>query len=397
MICDGAGAAALRVVAVDAAPVRPDPGLHPRDQPPLRRARRRMAARRRRHPQPRLLRRLARARCRLLRPDLPRRRARRLLGDDRPPPRPRRVDPRARCGIVDADDAYAEGLQFNAIKIEEEGRRNEWMWRMHPRQRPRRAARRRRHGGAGRRVPDRRRALRASCRALRHSRPSQAASEDLMDYSERLLRREIEKLPDGRYAAEGFIDGFPNDPNPANRDLRIKVDGHGRGLRHPRRPDRHLAADRPADQHAVRRNRRHRDLPDDPLDPARQRSPRQRSRRTPASSGRSRSRRPRAASPTRASRRRRSRASARATSSPTRSCARSRRSCRTASAPASATSRSSRTPGSAAAASTGSTWTSRRAATAGAPARTGSTPSTRSTRTPATTRSRTSSRTTRCA
>ena len=33
------------------------------------------------------------------------------------------------CGIVDATDAYAEGLQFNAIKIEEEGRRNEWIWR----------------------------------------------------------------------------------------------------------------------------------------------------------------------------------------------------------------------------------------------------------------------------
>ena len=44
-----------------------------------------------------------------------------------------------------------------------------------------------------------------------------------MDYSERLLRREIAKLPDGSYEAEGFIDGFQNDPNPANRDLRIKA------------------------------------------------------------------------------------------------------------------------------------------------------------------------------
>ena len=104
----------------------------------------------------------------------------------------------------------------------------------------------------------------------------QAASEDLMDYSERLLRREIEKLPDGSYEAEGFIDGFQDDPNPANRDLRVKVDRHGRGLRHPRRPDRHIAADRTADEHAVRRDGRHRDLPDDPLDPARQRPPRRR-------------------------------------------------------------------------------------------------------------------------
>ena len=32
------------------------------------------------------------------------------------------------CGIVDATDAYAEGLQLNAIKIEVGGRRNEWIW-----------------------------------------------------------------------------------------------------------------------------------------------------------------------------------------------------------------------------------------------------------------------------
>src|SRR4029078_7244209 len=35
-----------------------------------------------------------------------------------------------RCGIVDATDAYAEGLQFNAIKIEEDGRRNEMVWQI---------------------------------------------------------------------------------------------------------------------------------------------------------------------------------------------------------------------------------------------------------------------------
>ena len=34
------------------------------------------------------------------------------------------------CGIVDATDAYAEGLQFNAIKIEEEGRKNEFIWQI---------------------------------------------------------------------------------------------------------------------------------------------------------------------------------------------------------------------------------------------------------------------------
>jgi N-methylhydantoinase B len=34
------------------------------------------------------------------------------------------------CGIVDATDAYAEGLQLNAIKVVEEGRTNDWVWRL---------------------------------------------------------------------------------------------------------------------------------------------------------------------------------------------------------------------------------------------------------------------------
>lgn len=124
------------------------------------------------------------------------------------------------CGIVDACDAYAEGLQLNAIKIEEEGRRNEWIWRI----------------------------LRDNCRAAplvvgdmeaqvaaarigadrfidlvaRYGLETvQAASEDLMDYSERMLRREIEALPDGTYSAEGFLDGFPDHLDPGYKNLQI--------------------------------------------------------------------------------------------------------------------------------------------------------------------------------
>ena len=149
------------------------------------------------------------------------------------------------CGIVDATDAYAEGLQFNAIKIEEEGRRNEWIWRFI-----------RDNVRAAQLVVGDMEAQVAACRigAERFSElverygleTVQGASEDLMDYSERMLRREIEKLPDGSYEAEGFIDGFQDDPNPANRDLRDQGDGDRRGLGYPRRPGRHLAADRPA-------------------------------------------------------------------------------------------------------------------------------------------------------
>jgi N-methylhydantoinase B len=51
----------------------------------------------------------------------------------------------------------------------------------------------------------------------------------LEDYSERMLRHEIAELPDGEYSAEGFLDGFPDDPDPAKKDLRIVVTLRVRG------------------------------------------------------------------------------------------------------------------------------------------------------------------------
>ena len=126
------------------------------------------------------------------------------------------------CGIVDACDAYAEGLQFNAIKIEEEGRRNEWVWRMM----------RDNIRASGLVVGD----MEAQVAAARIGAERfvelidryglatvQAAGADLMDHSERLLRAEIEKLPDGRHTAEGWIDGFADHADPAYRDLRIRA------------------------------------------------------------------------------------------------------------------------------------------------------------------------------
>jgi N-methylhydantoinase B len=126
------------------------------------------------------------------------------------------------CGIVDATDAYAEGLQFAAIKVEEEGRRNEWVWQLI------RDNVRAEHvvvGDMGAQVAA------AKAGAARFLELVQRyglqtvrdASEDLMDYSEAMLRREIERLPDGTYSAEGYLDGFANDPDPAHKDLRIAV------------------------------------------------------------------------------------------------------------------------------------------------------------------------------
>ncbi len=36
------------------------------------------------------------------------------------------------CGIVDAVDTYAEGLQFKAIKVVDQGKRNEMVWNIDP-------------------------------------------------------------------------------------------------------------------------------------------------------------------------------------------------------------------------------------------------------------------------
>jgi N-methylhydantoinase B len=126
------------------------------------------------------------------------------------------------CGIVDAQDAFAEGLLLNAVKVEEEGRPVESAWRI---------------------IADNTRLpalvvgdMKAQVAAAKLGAARmlelvqgygldtfQAASEQLMDLSERALRAEIEKLPDGRYEAEGRMDGFLDHPDLAYRDLPVKV------------------------------------------------------------------------------------------------------------------------------------------------------------------------------
>ncbi len=132
------------------------------------------------------------------------------------------------CGIVDAVDAYAEGLQFKAIKVYDRGIKNQQMWQF---------------------IADNIRAsemvlgdMEAQISASRTGAERYlelvreqgletilAASEYLMDYSEKMLRSEIERLPDGSYSAEGFVDGFENDPDPTKRDLKIVVSAKVQG------------------------------------------------------------------------------------------------------------------------------------------------------------------------
>src|SRR5713226_7974270 len=117
------------------------------------------------------------------------------------------------CGIVDAIDAYAEGLQFKAIKVYESGRKIEPVWQL---------------------LRDNIRVsdlvvgdMEAQIAAARIGAERlqdlvrqygletfQAACDVVMDYAERLMRQAIARLPDGTYSATTMIDGFLDDPDP---------------------------------------------------------------------------------------------------------------------------------------------------------------------------------------
>ena len=115
------------------------------------------------------------------------------------------------CGIVDAVDAYAEGLQFKAIKVFERGVRNRHFWNFladNVRASDMVLGDMEAQIAAGRIGADRYRELVAEY----GMDTVMAASDDLMDYSEKMLRKEIEKLPDGTYRAEGYFDGFLDSP-----------------------------------------------------------------------------------------------------------------------------------------------------------------------------------------
>src|SRR3984893_4256190 len=124
------------------------------------------------------------------------------------------------CGIVDAIDAYAEGLQFKAIKVCDRGIRNDAVWQLLR---------------DNIRVSDlvvgdmeaqiaasRIGAERLAALIERYGYPRfTAACEAVMDYAERLMRQAIAALPDGDYTAATKIDGFADSPDPAKRHLPI--------------------------------------------------------------------------------------------------------------------------------------------------------------------------------
>ena len=124
------------------------------------------------------------------------------------------------CGIVDAIDAFAEGLQFKAIKVYDRGIRNEPVWQLlrdNIRVSDLVVGDMQAQIAAARIGAERFEAL-----IERHGYPRfKAACEAVMDYAERLMRQAIAAVPDGDYRAETMIDGFVDSPDPAKRHLPI--------------------------------------------------------------------------------------------------------------------------------------------------------------------------------
>jgi N-methylhydantoinase B len=126
------------------------------------------------------------------------------------------------CGIVDAMDAYAEGLQFKAIKVYDQGKRNDPVWQI---------------------LADNIRAsdlvvgdMEAQIAAGRIGAERflelverygiavvEAACAHAMDYAERLMRQAIARVPDGVYKAETFIDGYLDSSDPGSKELPLVV------------------------------------------------------------------------------------------------------------------------------------------------------------------------------
>lgn len=125
--------------------------------------------------------------------------------------------------IIETVDAYSESIRLDALKIVEGGERNETAWQMI---------------GDNLRVPDmvmgdieaQISAARVGADRLQelfdeHDHETvKLAGEAVMTYSERMLRSEIESLPDGTYTAEGHIDGFLDSDDPTEKDIFLGVD-----------------------------------------------------------------------------------------------------------------------------------------------------------------------------
>jgi N-methylhydantoinase B len=122
--------------------------------------------------------------------------------------------------VLDAIDDWAGGIRLRALKVREDGRDLDQVWHMI---------------SDNVRLPElvvgdlRAQVGAAEIGAQRLLELIDEVGLDAVleakawaeDYSERMLREEIAALPDGEYYAEGKIDGYPDDPDPSRRDLKI--------------------------------------------------------------------------------------------------------------------------------------------------------------------------------
>ena len=126
------------------------------------------------------------------------------------------------CGIVDAVDTYAEGLQFTAVRVYDGGNKVDPVWQILR---------------SNIRIADlvvgdmEAQVAAARIGAERYSalldqyglQTVTDAYEDLLDYSERLMRDAIDAIPDGSYNARTHIDGYLDSDDPSLKDLPIEA------------------------------------------------------------------------------------------------------------------------------------------------------------------------------
>ena len=126
------------------------------------------------------------------------------------------------CGIVDAVDAYAEGLQFKAVRVYENNLKVEPVWqilRSNIRMPDLVVGDMEAQVSAAKTGSDRFLALIKKYGIETIS----AAYENLLDYSETLMKKSIQEVPDGIYYAETFIDGFLDSEDENLKNIKIAV------------------------------------------------------------------------------------------------------------------------------------------------------------------------------
>ena len=119
--------------------------------------------------------------------------------------------------IIDIPDVFAEGMLFAGTKLYEEGVRNEGLWQFLGRNS--RAAKQLQSDIEAQIASARLGVRRFEELMDRYGKDTiLAATRQLMDYTERVVRQRIAAIPDGEYRAEGFLDD-----DGKNRDVRLPI------------------------------------------------------------------------------------------------------------------------------------------------------------------------------